>query len=81
MTELEENKGLAFTIKQLQDIVATARKASDEDSSDAGRRLCKRKDDLSTLKKAEKSVRELSQISLDLIGGSSVRLEGEINLT
>lgn len=76
MTDLEENKGLAFTIEQLQNIVATARKASDEDSSDAGRRLRKRQDDLFTLKKAEKSVKELSQIPLDLIGGGSMRLEG-----
>lgn len=75
MTELEENKGLAFTVEQLQSIVATARKASDEDSSDAGRRLRKRQDDLFTLKKAEKSVMELSQIPLDLIGGS-MRLDG-----
>ncbi|HGJ5856990.1 Rha family transcriptional regulator [Arsenophonus nasoniae] len=74
MTDLEENKGLAFTIEQLQNIVATARKASDEDSSDAGRRLRKRKDDLPILKKAEKTVMELSQIPLDLIGGS-MRLE------
>lgn len=76
MTDLEENKGLAFTIEQLQNIVATARKASDEDSSDAGRRLRKRQDDLFTLKKAEKSLRELSQIPIDLIGGGSMRLEG-----
>ncbi|WP_063657172.1 hypothetical protein [Candidatus Arsenophonus triatominarum] len=75
MTELEENKGLAFTIEQLQNIVATARKESDKDSSDAGRRLRKRQDDLPILKKAEKTVMELSQISLDLIGGS-MRLEG-----
>ncbi|WGM05030.1 hypothetical protein [Arsenophonus nasoniae] len=78
MTELEENKGLAFTIEQLQNIVATARKASDEDSSDAGRRLRKRQDDLFTLKKAEKSVKELSQIPLDLIGGGS-RCQCQLN--
>ncbi|MDR5616836.1 Rha family transcriptional regulator [Arsenophonus sp.] len=76
MTELEENKGLAFTIEQLQNIVATARKASDKDSSDAGRRLRKRQDDLPILKKAEKTVMELSQIPLDLIDGGSMRLEG-----
>lgn len=75
MTDLEENKGLAFTIEQLQNIVATARKESDKDSSDAGRRLRKRQDDLPILKKAEKTVMELSQISFDLIGGS-MRLEG-----
>lgn len=64
MTELEENKGLSFTIEQLQNIVATARKTSDKDSSDAGRRLRKRQDDLPILKKAEKTVMALSQLTL-----------------
>uniref|UniRef100_A0A3B0M385 Rha family transcriptional regulator n=1 Tax=Arsenophonus endosymbiont of Trialeurodes vaporariorum TaxID=235567 RepID=A0A3B0M385_9GAMM len=75
MTELEENKGLAFTFEQLQNIAATARKESDKDSSDAGRRLRKRQDDLPIPKKAEKIVMKLSQIPLDFIGGS-MRLEG-----
>lgn len=57
------------TIQQMQNIVASARKVSDEDSSDAGRRLRKRQDDLSALEKAQKLVTEIGQISFELIGG------------
>lgn len=41
MTELERNINgdLVYTIQQMENIVSIARKASDEDSSDAGRRL------------------------------------------
>lgn len=53
----------------MQNIVASARKASDEDSSDAGRRLRQRKDDLPVLEKAQKMVTEIGQISFELIGG------------
>ena len=60
---------LGYTIQELQDIVAGARKHSDEDSSDAGRRLRKRQDDLVLLGKAELLVDRLGQINLDLIGG------------
>jgi hypothetical protein len=42
---------LAHTINELQHIVASARQFSDEDSSDAGRRLRKRQDDLVLLEK------------------------------
>ncbi|WP_334472402.1 BRO-N domain-containing protein [Arsenophonus sp. PmNCSU2021_1] len=57
------------TIQQMQNIVASARKVSDEDSSDAGRRLRKRQDDLPALEKAQKLVTEIGQISFELIGG------------
>lgn len=60
---------LNYSIQELQDIVADARKVSDEDSSDAGRRLRKRQDDLVLLEKAESLVESLSQLKLDLIGG------------
>ncbi|MNW09608.1 hypothetical protein D3C71_2066420 [compost metagenome] len=53
----------------MRNIVATARKASDEDSSDAGRRLRKRQDDLPELLKAERLVDAMGQIAFDLIGG------------
>jgi len=61
--------GVHHTIEQMRNIVATARKASDEDSSDAGRRLRKRQDDLPELLKAERLVDEMGQIPFDLIGG------------
>lgn len=61
--------GVHHTIEQMRNIVATARKASDEDSSDAGRRLRKRQDDLPELLKAEKLVDAMGQIAFDLIGG------------
>ena len=48
--------------------MAGARKVSDEDSSDAGRRLRKRQDDLVLLEKAESLVESLSQLKLDFIG-------------
>lgn len=59
---------LNYSVQELQDIVAGARKASDEDSSDAGRRLRKRQDDLVLLEKAESLVESLSQLNLDFIG-------------
>lgn len=61
--------GVHHTIEQMRNIVATARKASDEDSSDAGRRLRKRQDDLPELLKAERLVDAMGQIPFDLIGG------------
>ncbi|WP_288887132.1 Rha family transcriptional regulator [uncultured Citrobacter sp.] len=60
---------LNYSVQELQDIVADARKVSDEDSSDAGRRLRKRQDDLVLLEKAEALVDSLSQLKLDLVGG------------
>jgi NAD(P)H-hydrate repair Nnr-like enzyme with NAD(P)H-hydrate dehydratase domain len=60
---------LGHSIGELQGIVAAARQQSDEDSSDAGRRLRKRKDDLVLLKKAECLVNSLSQLSLPFIEG------------
>jgi len=60
---------LSYSVQELQDIVAGARMASDEDSSDAGRRLRQRQDDLVVLEKAESLVQNLSQLKLDLIGG------------
>jgi hypothetical protein len=60
---------LSYSVQELQDIVAGARKVSDEDSSDAGRRLRKRQDDLVLLEKAESLVESLSQLKLDLVGG------------
>ncbi|WP_237386728.1 BRO family protein [Xenorhabdus sp. Sc-CR9] len=60
---------VGYTIQQMQNIVAKARKASDEDSSDAGRRLRKRQDDLVTLNKAERLIDDIGQMALGLIGG------------
>ena len=60
---------LSYSVQELQDIVAGARMASDEDSSDAGRRLRQRQDDLVVLERAESLVQSLSQLKLDLIGG------------
>ncbi|EDN7240451.1 Rha family transcriptional regulator [Salmonella enterica] len=70
MEELDRQKGgyLGYTIGELQHIVASARQYSDEDSSDAGRRLRKRQDDLILLEKAEELVSSLSQLSLNLPG-------------
>lgn len=70
MEELDRQKGgyLGYTIGELQHIVASARQYSDEDSSDAGRRLRKRQDDLILLEKAEDLVSSLSQLSLNLPG-------------
>ncbi|KFD23943.1 Rha family transcriptional regulator [Yokenella regensburgei] len=62
---------LNYSVQELQDIVAGARKVSDEDSSDAGRRLRKRQDDLVLLERAESLVESLSQLKLDLIGGDT----------
>jgi hypothetical protein len=59
---------LKYSVQELQAIVAAARKVSDEDSSDAGRRLRKRQDDLVLLEKAESLVLSLSQLKLDFIG-------------
>ncbi|QQU53729.1 BRO-N domain-containing protein [Serratia liquefaciens] len=61
--------GARHTIEQMRNIVAAAWKASDEDSSDAGRRLRKRQDDLPELLKAERLVDAMGQIPFDLIGG------------
>lgn len=69
MTEMEAKSGIGFTISQLQHMLAIAKKASDEDSSDAGRRLRKRQDDLVTLKRAEKLIGDISQMALSLVGG------------
>lgn len=73
MEELDRQKGgyLAHTINELQHIVASARQFSDEDSSDAGRRLRKRQDDLVLLEKAEFLVKNLSQLPLNFGGGTS----------
>ncbi|WP_369064242.1 Rha family transcriptional regulator [Enterobacter sp. MALB-1] len=59
---------LNYSVQELQAMVAGARKVSDEDSSDAGRRLRKRQDDLVLLEKAESLVESLSQLKLDFIG-------------
>ncbi len=69
MTELEAKSGFGFTIQQLQDMLVLARRTSDEDSSDAGRRLRKRQDDLVTLDKAEKLIDDLGRMGFELIGG------------
>ncbi|WP_446470825.1 BRO-N domain-containing protein [Xenorhabdus stockiae] len=66
---------IGYTIQQMQDIVTKARKASDEDSSDAGRRLRKRQDDLVTLDKAEKLIDDLGQMALGLVGGGKKEIE------
>lgn len=73
MEELDRQKGgyLAHTINELQHIVASARQFSDEDSSDAGLRLRKRKDDLVLLERAEYLVRNLSQLPLNFGGDTS----------
>ncbi|HHA1905683.1 TPA: Rha family transcriptional regulator [Enterobacter asburiae] len=60
---------LNYSVQELQAIVAGARKVSDEDSSDAGRRLRKRQGDLVLLNKAESLVKSLSQLNLDFVGG------------
>ncbi|EDT2309978.1 Rha family transcriptional regulator [Salmonella enterica] len=74
MTELERNINgdLVYTIQQMENIVSSARKASDEDSSDAGRRLRQRQNDLPLLDKAEKLVKDFRQFSFELIGGGKV---------
>ncbi|EPK3595758.1 Rha family transcriptional regulator [Proteus mirabilis] len=72
MTELEAESGFGFTIQQLQHMLAVARKASDEDSSDAGRRLRKRQDDLAILNRAEKLIGDISQMALGLVGGDKL---------
>ena len=72
MTELEAQSGFGFTIQQLQHMLAVARKASDEDSSDAGRRLRKRQDDLVILNRAEKLIGDISQMALGLVGGGKL---------
>lgn len=72
MTELEAESGFGFTIQQLQHMLAVARKASDEDSSDAGRRLRKRQDDLAILNRAEKLIGDISQMALGLVGGGKL---------
>lgn len=71
MEELDHQRDgyLGRTIGELQNIVAATRQQSDEDSSDAGRRLRKRQDDLILLKKAECLVNSLSQLSLPFIEG------------
>lgn len=72
MTALEAKSGFGFTIHQLQHMLAVAKKASDEDSSDAGRRLRKRQNDLVVLKRAEKLISDISQMAFPLIGGGKV---------
>lgn len=76
MTDLERNINgdLVYTIQQMENIVSSARKASDEDSSDAGRRLRQRQDDLPLLDKAEKLVKDFRQFSFELIGGGRVEV-------
>ncbi|EAS1876490.1 TPA: BRO-N domain-containing protein [Salmonella enterica subsp. enterica serovar Horsham] len=64
--------GVHHTIEQMRNIVAAAWKISDEDSSDAGRRLRKRQDDLPELVKAQKLVDEIGQIPFEFIGGGKV---------
>ncbi|UCQ40465.1 hypothetical protein DCF38_13180 [Edwardsiella piscicida] len=59
------------TIDDFQHIVTSARQFSDEDSSDAGRRLRRRQDDLVLLEKAEYLVKNLSQLPLNFEGGTS----------
>lgn len=68
--------GVHHTIEQMRNIVAAAWKASDEDSSDAGRRLRKRQDDLPELVKAQKLVDKIGQIPFELIGGG----KGEVSV-
>ncbi|MDE9427453.1 BRO family protein [Xenorhabdus bovienii] len=68
---------VGYTIQQMQNIVAKARKASDEDSSDAGRRLRKRQDDLVTLNKAERLIDDIGQMALGLIGGGKKAIAHE----
>ncbi|PHM56856.1 Rha family transcriptional regulator [Xenorhabdus stockiae] len=77
MTELEAKSGFGFTIQQLQDMLVLARKASDEDSSDAGRRLRKRQDDLATLNKVGKLISDLGQIAIELVGGGKEAIAHE----
>ncbi|WP_275355897.1 Rha family transcriptional regulator [Xenorhabdus bovienii] len=77
MTELEAESGFGFTIQQLQHMLTVARKASDEDSSDAGRRLRKRQDDLVILNRAEKLIGDISQMALGLVGGGKKAIAHE----
>ncbi|SCZ72151.1 MULTISPECIES: Rha family transcriptional regulator [Photorhabdus] len=77
MTELEVKSGFGFTIQQLQHMLVLAKRASDEDSSDAGRRLRKRQDDLVTLNKAEKLIGDISQMALGLVGGGAKEVAHE----
>ncbi|HBU8750150.1 TPA: Rha family transcriptional regulator [Klebsiella pneumoniae] len=72
MEELDRQRDgyLAHTINELQHIVTSARQFSDEDSSDAGSRLRRRKDDLVLLEKAEYLVKNLSQLPLNFGGGT-----------
>ncbi|MBC6659570.1 Rha family transcriptional regulator [Morganella morganii] len=72
MTELEAESGFGFTIQQLQHMLVLARKASDEDSSDAGRRLKKRQRDLVILDRAEKMIEDIGQMALGLVGGGNL---------
>ncbi|CNI24975.1 BRO family protein [Yersinia intermedia] len=64
-----------LTLQQMQNIVATAWKTSNEDSSDAGRRLRKRQDDLPVLQKAQKLVDEIGQIPFEFIGGGKLGIQ------
>ncbi|MEQ4627471.1 Rha family transcriptional regulator [Providencia manganoxydans] len=77
MTELEAESGFGFTIQQLQHMLAVARKASGEDSSDAGRRLRKCQDDLVILNRAEKLIGDISQMALGLVGGGKLLSHGK----
>ncbi|MCC8375605.1 Rha family transcriptional regulator [Photorhabdus sp. HUG-39] len=77
MTELEVKSGFGFTIQQLQHMLVLAKRASDEDSSDAGRRLRKRQDDLVTLNKAERLINDIGQMALGLVGGGAKEVAHE----
>uniref|UniRef100_UPI00200138FF Rha family transcriptional regulator n=1 Tax=Photorhabdus hindustanensis TaxID=2918802 RepID=UPI00200138FF len=77
MTELEVKSGFGFTIQQLQHMLVLAKRASDEDSSDAGRRLRKRQDDLVTLNKAERMINDIGQMALGLVGGGAKEVAHE----
>ncbi|VDR24277.1 Uncharacterised protein [Raoultella terrigena] len=72
MEELDRQRNgyLAHTINEIQNIVTSARLFSDEDSSDAGRRLRRRQNDLVLLEKAEYLVKNLSQLPLNFGGGT-----------
>ncbi|MBI6547252.1 Rha family transcriptional regulator [Xenorhabdus lircayensis] len=77
MTDLEAKSGFGFTIQQLQNMLSLARKASDEDSSDAGRRLRRRQDDLVILNKAENVIGVLGQMAIELVGGGKEMIAHE----
>ncbi|WP_447873888.1 BRO-N domain-containing protein [Serratia fonticola] len=73
-TSIPQVGSVQHTIQQLQNIVTATRRASDEDSSDAGRRLRKRRDDLPELVRAQGLVDAMRQIPFDLIGGGKAEV-------